>query len=253
MQAEIAAKLGELCERMKTLEGTVQKLVSQTMTKEERNALRRQYYRQRREAELKDRLILPDSHILHYRDNRLEPFAAKWAAVGMKFGAADRPQAFLTWLTHEWNSCTYLKKPITFSGSSFRVWTGHLRHPYGAGDLMHYYQKRKKVFLRSQADYQDFQGRPWWGWALKVLMPVYEEMEEMGWDDLPERFRRCFCILLGGYTELKVLADGPLWDPNAGFDEVNRMLKRIGPEYVGMLRACFIGLKVSPCQVQVPE
>ena len=49
-----------LCDRMSSLEAVVQKLVSQTMTKEERNALRRQYYRQARDAELKDRLILPD-------------------------------------------------------------------------------------------------------------------------------------------------------------------------------------------------
>ena len=49
---EIAANLKELCGRIKKLEEVVQKLVTQTMTKEERNSLRRQYYRQQKEAEL---------------------------------------------------------------------------------------------------------------------------------------------------------------------------------------------------------
>ena len=72
---------------MSSLEAVVQKLVSQTMTKEERNALRRQYYRQAREAELKDRLILPDRHILTAGDARLEKFHGSWAEVGMRFEA----------------------------------------------------------------------------------------------------------------------------------------------------------------------
>ena len=71
---KIAAKLDEICDRLGKLEAVVQKLVTQTMTKEERNALRRQYYRQQKEAERKDRLILPDEHVLNYRDDRLEPF-----------------------------------------------------------------------------------------------------------------------------------------------------------------------------------
>ena len=88
---------------MKAVENVVQKLVSQTMTKEERNALRRQYYRQQREAEMKDRLILPDRHVLTYKDERLRKFYGTWAEAGMKFGAADKPEAFIIWIVHEWN------------------------------------------------------------------------------------------------------------------------------------------------------
>ncbi len=248
---EIAANLKELCERIKKLEEVVEKLITQTMTKEERNSLRRQYYRQQKEAELKDRLILPEAHILTCRDDRLQRFVKRWAAIGMEFGARDDPAGFVTWFVHQWNCCTYLKKPITFSGSSFRVWLGHLRHPYGAGDLMHYYRKRTgPVCLRSEAEHQDFQHRPWWGWGLKVLMPVVQEMEEMGFDELPARFQRCVRILLGGYTELHV--GDLLWDPNEDRHNVNKMLKTLGPDYKGMLRACFIGLKVDPCPVTAP-
>ena len=33
----------------------------------------------------------------------------------------------------------------------------------------------------------------------------------------------------------------------------NAVVKRIGADYVSMLRACFIGLKANPCPAQVPE
>ena len=252
---EIVAKLGDLCDRMSSLEAVVQKLVSQTMTKEERNALRRQYYRQAREAELKDRLILPNRHVLTDGDDRLEKFHGAWAEVGMRFGKLDQPEHFLTWFVHEWNCCTYTKKPITFSGSSFRVWLGHLRHPFGAGDLMHYYQSPKRqncLQLRSEAEYQDFQGRPWWDWGYRVLFPVFCKMAPLGFDTLPARFQRCVRILLGGFGGLEVLSGMEPWDPNAGRHNINKMLCRIGADYVSMLRACFIGLKVSPCPVQAP-
>ena len=249
---KIAAKLDEICDRLGKLEAVVQKLVTQTMTKEERNALRRQYYRQQKEAERKDRLILPDEHVLDYRDDRLEPFHRKWAEVGMRFGRLDKPEAFLIWFVHEWNCCTYLKKPITFSGSSFRVWTGHLRHPYGAGDLMHYYQKRSGSLLRTEAEHQDFQGRPWWDWGFKVLFPVYDQMLELGFDTLPVRFQRCVRILLGGFGQLNVLGDGPNWDPNESRENLNKMIKKMGTDYKCVLQACFTGLKVSPCPVRIP-
>jgi len=89
---EIVATLENLCDRTSSLEAVVQKLVSQTMTKEERNALRRQYYRQARDAELKDRLVLPDRHVLTAGDDRLEKFHGAWAEVGMRFGKLDQPE-----------------------------------------------------------------------------------------------------------------------------------------------------------------
>ena len=128
-----------------------------------------------------------------------------------------------------------------------------MRHPYGPGDLMHYYVKRGGCpLLRSEAEYQDFQGRPWWDWGYKVLYPVFSEMLKMGFDALPERFQRCVKILVGGVAELEVVPGVENWDPNASRDSINKMLKRIGPDYVRMLKACYTGLRVSPCMIEVP-
>ena len=248
---EIAATLQLLCDRVQSLESLIAKLVTQTMSKEEKNMLRRQYYRRQRAAELKGRLVLPDRHILNVRDKRLEPFVPQWAEQGMKFGAADQAGPFLTWFVHEWNCNTYLKKPITFSGSSFRVWTGHLRHPYGPGDLMHYFQKRSSMLLRNEAEAQDFHGRPWWEWAYCVLFPVYTCMLELGFEELPCNFKRGIRLLLGGMGDLQV--GGTAWDMHESREAINKMFKKIGPELLLMLKACYRGLRVSPCPVQVPQ
>ena len=118
-----------------------------------------------------------------------------------------------------------------------------MRHPFGAGDLMHYYQKRGGCpQLRSEAEYQDFQGRPWWDWGYKVLFPVFCKMRELGFDTLPARFQRCVRILLGGFGELQPCPALENWDPNAGRHNINKMLCRIGADYVSMLRigpGCF--------------
>ena len=131
---EIATRIDQLedtlCERLDKLEDMVQKLVCNTMSKGEKNAVRRQFYRQQKEARQKGRIALPEAHVLKDRDNRLLQFVPQWAEAGKKFGAANQPEKFLAWLVYQWNSCTFLKKPITFSGSSFRVWVGYSRHPY---------------------------------------------------------------------------------------------------------------------------
>ena len=221
-----------------------------------RNALRRQCYRQQKQARQEGRLALPEAHILNKRDDRLSKFVPQWAEAGKKFAAAgSTPEKFLAWLVYQWNSCTYLKKPITFSGSSFRVWVGHLRHPYGAGDLMHLYKKRTCVLLRSEAEYQDWQGRPWWRWGQVVLHPVYEAMNLPGpgtFNTFPERFQRGVRLLLSGFGMLEVYTD-LYWDNYETRANVNKMLKRVGPEYMSMLTACFNGLKAAACPAEIPE
>ena len=253
---EIATRIDQLedtlCERLDKLEDMVQKLVCNTMSKGEKNAVRRQFYRQQKEARQKGRIALPEAHVLKDRDNRLLQFVPQWAEAGKKFGVANQPEKFLAWLVYQWNSCTFLKKPITFSGSSFRVWVGYSRHPYGAGDLMHYYQKRGSCpLLRSEAEYQDWQERPWWRWGSTVLMSVYEAMHPE-FEQLPERFQKCVRLLLGGFGELEVYT-GVYWDNCETRPNVNKMMKRVGCDYVSMLKACFTGLRAAECPVEVPS
>ena len=80
---EIAARIDQLedtlCRRLDKIEDIVQKLVCNTMSKAEKNALRRQIYRQQKEARLAGRLILPEGHVLKDRDRRLLQFVPAWA------------------------------------------------------------------------------------------------------------------------------------------------------------------------------
>ena len=163
----------------------------------------------------------------------------------MRFGRADQPEQFYTYLVHQWNNCSYLKKPITFSGSTFRIWKETHRFSYGPRDLMGYVERKNAVhILRSDAEHDDFTKRPWWDWSYSVFKPVFAEMLQLGFDDLPERFRRCCRIMMGGFGDWEVYTDLN-WDFGETRENINRMLKRVGTDLQLMLRACYMGLRVK--------
>ena len=213
-------------------------------SKKEKNAVRRQQYREAKRRREKGLVSLPEQHVLKFRDVRLKPKVHDWAQVGMRFGRADQPAQFLTWFVHSWNNCTYLKKPITFSGSSFRIWGSHVRFSYGPRDLMGFTERRGALqILRNEAEHDDFQKRPWWDWSYAVFLPVYQEMQSLGFDELPERFKKCMQLMVGGFAGYEVYTD-LVWDTNESRENINKMLKRTGVDIQLMLRACYTGLRV---------
>jgi len=256
---EIAERLQRIEEtlntRMQRIEETLDgwaKTLS-AASKKEKNALRRKQYRQAKKREEEGLLPLPKRHILRFRDKRLQPKMHGWAEVGMRFGALDKPEQFFTWLVHQWNNCTYLKKPITFSGSSFRIWNTNHRFAYGPRDLMGYVERKTALqILRDDKEWDDFTKRPWWDWTTHaVFKPVFNEMEELGFDSLPERFRRCCKIMVGGFACLEVYTELH-WDFNESRANINRMLTRMGADFQLMLKACFVGLRVKGLTSPVP-
>ena len=210
-----------------TLEGWAKTLSA--ASKKEQNMLRRKQYREAKKRAQEGLLPLPERNVLNYRDKRIKPKVHGWAEAGIRFGRADQPEQFFTWLVHQWNNCTYLKKPITFSGSSFRIWGGHHRYAYGARDLMGYVERRNALqILRNKAEHDDFTKRPWWDWTTHaVFSPVFHEMLQMEFEDLPERFRRCCRIMVGGFGSYEVYTD-LYWDFHEEQANINRMLKRMG-------------------------
>ena len=197
-------------------------------------------------------MSLPTTHVLLSRDGRISDRIPNWAAVGMKFGRANNPDGFLRWICYQWNSCCYLKKPITYSGGYYRVHTGELRCNYGAFALMGYNAKQS-IFIKNDGQLVDFCNRPWWNWAYNVLYPVYTTMQELpGFGNLPERFTRCVRLILGGYGGHEVYT-GLYFDPFADLPDLNRMLRRVGPELTSMWTACIMGLRKRKEQVVVTE
>ena len=248
MEARLLARMDPVEE---TLRGWAETLSG--ASKKEKNALRRQQYRQAKRRREQGLVSLPEQHVLKFRDPRLKPKVHAWAEAGMRFGRQDKPEQFFTWFVHQWNNCSYLKKPITFSGSSFRVWGSHVRFSYGPRDLMGFAERRGTLqVLRTSAEHDDFQKRPWWDWSYAVLMPVFQEMERMGFAELPERFRRCTKLMMGGFAGWEVYTD-LYWDVNESRENINRMLKRVGSDLQLMLRACYVGLRIKgPVSPQQP-
>jgi hypothetical protein len=234
--------------RMKKIEDTLEGWANtlNAASKKDQNALRRKQYGDAKRREQEGRHSLPERNVLSYRDNRLKPKIHEWAQTGMRFGRADQPEQFFVWLVHQWNNCTYLKKPITFSGSSFRIWGGHHRYAHGPRDLMGYAERRNALqLLRNDAEYDDFKNRPWWDWITHaVFPPVFNSMLKMGFDELPERFCRCCKIMVGGTGCYEVYTDLN-WDFHETKEGINRMLKRIGGDLQLMLKSCYKGLRVK--------
>ena len=241
-------ELRALSDRLDTWETSLRSL-----DKKKENKLRREQYREAKRRREEGLLALPKTPVLRSRDGKAAPLSARWAQAGVRFAKANAdPEVFVTWLVHQWNSCTYLKKPITFSGSSFRIWNGHTRCAYGPRDLMHF-SERHDAFppLRNPAEHDDFNKRPFWDWGYNVLLPVYEAICEEG--SAPVRFRNCLALLVGAFASYEVLPD-LCWDFHESRENINKMLCRVGVDLQRMLRAVYMGLRVKGTEspVKVP-
>ena len=209
-----------------------------------KNRSRREAYKLRKVKRDEGKVPLPREHVLRLRDERIQHRAPQWAAAGMRFGRANRPEDFLTWFVYQWNNCCYLKKPLTYSGGYFRVHTGAARHNYGPFDLMGLNNKQKDL-MQNDGHLTDFRDRKWWNWAYNILYPVYTAMEELpGFDDLPERFLKGVRLVLGGCGEHEVYTE-LYWDQNETRANINRMLKRVGLDVRLMWNACCSGLRLK--------
>ena len=233
------------------MEAKLDKLLSWRSEKKKEAVQRREQYKQAKERREKGKVSLPTTHVLLSRDRRISERIPNWASVGMKFGRADNPEGFLRWLCYQWNSCCYLKKPITFSGGYFKVHTGLTRHNYGPFDLMGY-NRKQCMLLKNEGHHVDFRDRPWWTWAYHVLFPVYRAMGALpGFSELPGRFDRGVRLILGSYSDYEVYTD-LCWDPCESRENVNRMFKRVGGDLRLMWRACCEGLRSKNCPAVPP-
>ena len=244
-------------DQLDRIEGSLKRIEENLVSasKKESNALRRKQYHAAKARKEEGLLPLPVRDILEFRDMRIEPLMQSWASIGMRFGKADEPERFYTWLVYTWNNKTYLKKPITFSGSSFRIWKVNYRYACGSNDLLGFVERRLAVKpLDNDAEHDDFTKRRWWSWSSSVFSRVISRMKEMGFDTLPERFRRCCLLMLGGPGCYEVYTDQN-WDFEESQKNINHMLKRVGVDLQRMLRAAFTGLRVrgSSSPVPLPE
>ena len=240
--------LREVVQRLDGIDDKLCKLAMRDVSSREKNALRRQYYRERKERAFADKLTLPAFPIFSRKDPRLVPKYRGWAEVGLAFGKEDKPAEFLRWLVWNWNSGTYVKKPVTFSGSAFMIWNGHCRHGYGPGDFLHLYRKRMLMtpFLRNEGERDDFSDRPFWRWGTYVLYPIVCLMKaDPAWETFSERFRTVVQIICGGFVELEV--GDCNWDFHESRENINKMMKRIAHLWKPLLEAVVTGFRASEC------
>ena len=113
------AQLSSIQAQLDLMQVKLDKLLDWKSDKQKETKQRRQQYAEARERRDRGKVSLPTFHVLKARDNRLASRIPGWAAVGMKFGAADNPEGFLAWLCYQWNSTSLilvmcLQDPATF-------------------------------------------------------------------------------------------------------------------------------------------
>ena len=111
---------------------------------------------------------------------------------------------------------------------------------------MGYVERRNALqILRNDAEHDDFIKRPFWDWSTHaVFAPVFHAMQGAEFEELPERFRRCCKIMVGG-TGLHEVYTDLHWDFHETKESINKMLKRMGTDLQCMLKACYKGLRVK--------
>ena len=238
--------------RLQRIEGKLDQVVKEFGGRKNAAQKRREQYREAKQRREKGKVALPRHHILEARDARWVRRVPQLLEAALPFVEANDPEGFAAYVAWEWNSATYIKKPITFSGGYYRLFVGDIRVGYGPSDLMGYNQKQR-LTLRNDADHDDFQNRPWWRWGYLVLFPIWEKLLDVYANEgreLPTRFDRCMRILLGDYGELEVYT-GLYWGPSEARDHINRMLRRVGTDLRLMWCACLRGLR-SKTAIPVP-
>ena len=103
---QVLDRLDVLERKIDTLDDKFTKLSVQETTKKEKNAMRRQMYREERERKLSGKIPLPAHHCLEKRDGRVD--FRVFVDKGVEFGKANQPYKYLTWIVHHWNTKLYL-------------------------------------------------------------------------------------------------------------------------------------------------
>ena len=238
--------------RLQRMEEKLDRVLLEFCGRKKAAETRRKQYLEEKERRENGKVALPGHHIFKKRDARWVQNVPALVKAARQFADANDPEGFAAYVTWQWNSGTYLKKPITFSGGYYRLFVGDVRHGYGPSDLMGY-NKKQRLTLRNDADHDDFGNRPWWRWGYLVLLPIWEKLINDTANEgreLPARFDRCLRILLGDYGEYEVYT-GLYWGPSEAREQINRMLRRVGMDLRLMWRACLRGLR-SQTAVPLP-
>jgi hypothetical protein len=243
---EIREQLGRIetkLDELMSLKEIVLELTEAKRIERQKERLRKTAMRTAARAERNaSSLVLRDN--IFKKDVRLREHFKKWAVKGLEFGQRNRPEEFAEYVSWQWNSCTFTRKPITFSGGYFQYWIGKgtTRMHTTPFELMNL-SKKNKLLLKNSAEWVDFRDRMWWDWGYTVWYAVLNQMEDLpGYDELPKRFIRCCKLLAGGFGQHEVYT-GLYFDPAENMSDVNRMLRRVGGDLMNMWKGCCTGLR----------
>ena len=129
------------------------------------------------------------------------------AHVGIHFGLSGEWRRFLEYLAHDWNSCTYTKKPIAKISNRCHWWDKGLRHECTWCDM---FGSERGIVPKTAAEIK------WWDWSMHMLAVVQRMADMPDWPNVTKEFVKACQIAMGIYGACSEL--GPLVIKNVEFD-----------------------------------
>ena len=120
---------GQILEKLDAIlemKSSVDKLLAATNWKRVQDAERKRLQRAR-DAEARNKGLLPLKNNIWRRDDALKPKYLEWAHIGIQFGVIGDPLQFLQHIAADWCHSTFTKKPITKVSNRPCFWSKGMR------------------------------------------------------------------------------------------------------------------------------
>ena len=180
---QVLRKLDSILE----LKEVVSRLSESKQHKREREAERKRAQRTR-DREQREKGLLPLPRDIWRRDERIKLKYLQWAHVGLQFGMAGEWRTFCQYLAHEWNVCTYNKKPIAKCSNYPHWWDNGIRHDYTWCDM---FGSERGIVPKTAPEIK------WWDWGFHMLA-VVQRMENLpDWPNVNKQFLQAMQVAMG--------------------------------------------------------
>ena len=181
--AQVLQKLDQLLE----LKTEVQKL-SEGKRQQRDGAAERKRVQRARDREHRRRALLSIPNDIWRQDPRIKVKYLQWAHIGIQFGISGDWRLFLQHLAHDWNACTYLKKPIARCSNYPHWWDSGLRHENTWCDM---FGSERGIVPKTAAEIK------FWDFGNHVFA-VVQRMETMPqWPNCPKNFVEAMQVAMG--------------------------------------------------------
>ena len=188
--AQVLERLDSILE----LKLVVSKLTESKQLKRNQEAERKRAQRAR-DREQREKGLLSIPRDIWQRDERIKMKYLLWAHVGVQYGMVGDWRLFLQYIAHEWNTCTYVKKPIAKCSNRPQWWDDGLRHENTWCDM---FGSERGIVSKTAPEIK------FWDFGFHMAEIVNRMQSLPDWPNVSKQFVQATQIALGDMCELTI-------------------------------------------------